>query len=111
MISEPFPPVAYKGSRIVLSCNVTKGTHLSYTWFFNKTEVTSSASPLFHLTGNKLVVEKVTPEHAGLYSCMAWSSAQDVRRFSSSAEVQMTVKGRRQQKYVAEYIEDLPEGF
>lgn len=96
---------------MVLSCNVSKGSHLSYTWFFNRKEVTSSASPFLHLTGNKLVMEEVTPEHAGYYSCMAWSSVQDMRRFSSSTEVQVTVKGRCQQKRVAEYIEDLPEGF
>ncbi|XP_070776650.1 Fc receptor-like protein 5 isoform X2 [Enoplosus armatus] len=90
--SEPFPPVAYEGSRIVLNCTVTKGSHLSYTWFFNRKEVTSSTSPFLHLTGNKLVMGKVTPEYAGCYSCMAWSTVQDTRRFSSSSEVQVTVK-------------------
>ncbi|XP_042340419.1 uncharacterized protein LOC121941657 [Plectropomus leopardus] len=90
--SEPFPPVTFEGSDIVLSCSVTQGSHLSYTFFFNKKEVTSLTSPLFHITGNKLVMEKVTPEHAGYYSCMAWSTVQDIRRFSSSSEVQVTVK-------------------
>ncbi|XP_033976531.1 Fc receptor-like protein 5 isoform X1 [Trematomus bernacchii] len=90
--SEPYPPVAYEGSCIELSCSATKGSHLSYTWFFNRKEVTSSTSPLFHHTGNKLVMGKVTPEHAGYYSCMAWSTVQDTRRFSSSFEVKVTVK-------------------
>ncbi|XP_044047332.1 brother of CDO isoform X2 [Siniperca chuatsi] len=90
--SEPFPPVAYEGSRIVLSCNVTKGSHLSYTWFFNKKEVTSSTSPFLHLTGNNLVMGTVIPEHAGYYSCMAGSTVQDMKRYSSSSEVQVTVK-------------------
>ncbi|XP_040892317.1 brother of CDO isoform X2 [Toxotes jaculatrix] len=90
--SEPFPPVAYEGSRIILSCNVTIGSHLSYTWFFNKKEITSSTSPFFHLTGNKLVMKRVTPELSGDYYCMAWSSVQDIRRFSSSRVVQVTVK-------------------
>ncbi|XP_068584982.1 basement membrane-specific heparan sulfate proteoglycan core protein [Cebidichthys violaceus] len=90
--SEPFPPVAYEGSRIELSCSVAKGSHLFYTWFFNRTEVTSSTSPLVLLTGNKLVMGKVAPEHAGYYYCMAWSRVQDTRRFSSSSEVQVTVK-------------------
>ncbi|XP_040002003.1 Fc receptor-like protein 5 isoform X2 [Xiphias gladius] len=92
VISEPFPPVTYEGSRIVLSCNVTKGSHLSYTWFFNRKEITPSTSPFFHLSGNKLVMEKVTLEHAGHYSCMAWSTVKDTRRFSSSTKVQVTVK-------------------
>ncbi|XP_018520295.1 putative pregnancy-specific beta-1-glycoprotein 7 isoform X2 [Lates calcarifer] len=90
--SEPFPPVVYEGSRIVLSCTITKGSHLSYTWLFNRKEVTSSTSPFFHLNGNQLVMEKVTPEHAGHYSCIAWSRVHDVRRFSSSTEIQVTVK-------------------
>ncbi|CAB1457919.1 unnamed protein product [Pleuronectes platessa] len=34
--AEPFPPVAYEGSRIVLKCTVTRGSHLSYIWFFNR---------------------------------------------------------------------------
>ncbi|KAM8879884.1 Fc receptor-like protein 5 [Spinachia spinachia] len=90
--SDPFPPVAYEGSRIALSCSVAKGSHLFYTWFFNKREVTSLTSPLLLLTGNQLVMEKVAPEHAGYYSCMVWSKVQDIRRVSSSPEVQMTVK-------------------
>ncbi|XP_031720405.1 Fc receptor-like protein 5 isoform X3 [Anarrhichthys ocellatus] len=89
--SEPFPPVAYEGSRIELSCSVAKGSHLFYTWFFNRTEVTSLTSPLLLLTGNKLVMGKVAPEHAGYYSCMAWSRVQDTI-VSSSSEVQVTVK-------------------
>ncbi|XP_028262122.1 Fc receptor-like protein 5 isoform X2 [Parambassis ranga] len=90
--SEPFPPVAYEGSRVILACDVKTGSHLSYTWFFNRKEVTPSTSTSFHLTGNKLVMEKVTPEQAGDYSCMAWSSVQNIRRFSSSAEVQVIIK-------------------
>ncbi|XP_035039746.1 Fc receptor-like protein 5 isoform X1 [Hippoglossus stenolepis] len=90
--AEPFPPVAYEGSRIILKCNVTRGSHLSYTWFFNRKALTSSTSPLFHLTGNELVMEQATPEHAGHYSCRAWSMVQDNTRFSSSTEVKVTVK-------------------
>ncbi|XP_029990727.1 Fc receptor-like protein 5 isoform X2 [Sphaeramia orbicularis] len=90
--SDPFPPVAYRGSSLILSCNVTKGSHLSYSWFFKRTEVKSSSSPFFRTTGNKLVIEKASPEHAGPYSCMAWSAVQDIKRFSSSSEVPVTVK-------------------
>ncbi|XP_078127067.1 uncharacterized protein LOC144531041 [Sander vitreus] len=89
--SEPFPPAAYEGSRIVLSCSVTKGSHLSYTWFFNRKEVTALTSPLLLLTANKLVMRNVAPEHAGYYYCMAWSRVQETR-VSSSLEVQVTVK-------------------
>uniref|UniRef100_A0AAQ4RLW5 Ig-like domain-containing protein n=1 Tax=Gasterosteus aculeatus aculeatus TaxID=481459 RepID=A0AAQ4RLW5_GASAC len=77
---------------MALSCSVAKGSHLFYTWLFNRKEVTSLTSPPVLLTGNELVMGKVAPEHAGYYSCMAWSEVQGDRRFSSSQEVQMTVK-------------------
>ncbi|XP_041641835.1 Fc receptor-like protein 5 [Cheilinus undulatus] len=92
VVPDPSPPVIYEGSHVILSCNVSKGSHLQYTWFFNRKELTSSTSSSMHLTGNKLVLENVTPEHAGNYYCMAWSQVQDIRRFSSSSEVQVTVK-------------------
>ncbi|CAJ1053725.1 uncharacterized protein LOC117815513 [Xyrichtys novacula] len=92
IFSDPSPPVAYEGSHIILSCNVSKGSHLSYTWFFNKKEVTPSTSPFLHLTGNRLVLENVTPEHAGSYYCVAWSQIHDIRRFTSSSDVLVTVK-------------------
>ncbi|KAM4584065.1 Fc receptor-like protein 5 isoform 1-T1 [Odontesthes bonariensis] len=89
--SEPFPPVVYEGSRIALSCDVNSGSHLSYTWFFNTKELKSSTSTLY-VSGNKLVIERVTPECAGNYYCMAWSAVQDIRRFSTSTEIQVVVK-------------------
>ncbi|KAM7418720.1 hypothetical protein PAMA_016039 [Pampus argenteus] len=89
--SEPSPPVAFEGSRIVLICDVKNGSHLSYMWFFNKEKIKSSTS-LLHSTGNRLVMENVTPQHAGYYYCMAWSSVEDKSRFSSSTEVNVEVK-------------------
>ncbi|XP_049575823.1 Fc receptor-like protein 5 isoform X2 [Syngnathus scovelli] len=92
LYSDPSPAVLYEGSRMVLSCDAAKGSHLSYSWFFNRTHVTSTTSPGLHITGNKLVIERATAEHAGYYSCMAWSRVQDVQRFSSSSEVKVAVK-------------------
>ncbi|XP_026214990.1 Fc receptor-like protein 5 [Anabas testudineus] len=94
LTSDPSPPVVYQGSCIILSCVVTEGSHLSYAWLFNRKEVTSSNLLFFNLTGNKLVIKQVTPEHAGNYSCIAWSRVQDANRFSGSTEVQVTVKGK-----------------
>ncbi|XP_055014428.1 Fc receptor-like protein 5 [Boleophthalmus pectinirostris] len=90
--SEPFPPMAYEGSRLVLCCNVSRGSHLSYSWFFNRREVLPSSSPLLRSQGNSLVIDRVQPEHEGPYYCMAWSTVQDIKRFSSSREVHLTVK-------------------
>lgn len=91
--SDPFPAVLYEGSRMVLRCDAAKGSHLSYSWFFNKKQVTSATSPRLHITGNKIVMERATPEHTGAYSCIAWSRVQDVQWFSSSSEVKVIVKG------------------
>lgn len=92
MLSEPFPPAAYEGSRLVLSCSAARGSHLSYAWFFNRKELSSSSS-FSQASGNKLIMEKVTPKHAGYYYCMAWSMVQNTRRFSSSTEVLLVIKG------------------
>lgn len=99
VIPDPSPPVAFEGSRIVLSCNASRGSHLSYTWFFNSREVPpSTAAYLIH--GNEIIIERATPEHAGGYYCTAWSTVQNTRRFSTSTEVQVTIKG--------EYCIDVP---
>ncbi|XP_028977848.2 Fc receptor-like protein 5 isoform X2 [Esox lucius] len=92
--SDPQPPVLYEGSRLTLSCDVRAGSHLSYTWFHNRQEVTSlPTSPLNPrlLLGNTLIVENVTAEHAGNYYCIARTMLMD-RRFSSSSEVNIKVK-------------------
>lgn len=96
--SDPDPPILYEGLRLTLTCDVTKGSHLSYTWFYNRQEVPSSpTSPLTPLllwpVGNTLVVERVTTKHAGNYSCIAGTRMQTNSRFSSSREVTVRVKG------------------
>ncbi|XP_029914235.1 Fc receptor-like protein 5 isoform X2 [Myripristis murdjan] len=90
--SEPFPPVVYEGSQLVLSCDVTRGSHLSYTWLFNMMEVTSEVLPSLHLTGNKLVANNMTQKHAGNYSCMAGTTVMGNTRVSGSGVVQVIVK-------------------
>lgn len=95
MTSEPFPPVAYEGSHFVLGCDAARGSHLSYSWYFNRKDITSStSSPSFRLDGNKLVLEKVSHDHAGQYSCLAWSLVHAESRVSSSPDVQLIVKGK-----------------
>ncbi|XP_023189068.1 Fc receptor-like protein 5 isoform X1 [Xiphophorus maculatus] len=89
--SEPFPPVAYEGSRIVMSCDAERGSDLKYTWHRNRKEVTSSTAG-FVIAENKLVMEEVTVDQEGSYSCVAWSVVRDISRYSTSAEVKVTVK-------------------
>ncbi|KAM9769076.1 Fc receptor-like protein 5 isoform 2-T2 [Menidia menidia] len=89
--SDPSPPVAFEGSRVALSCEVDRGSHLSYTWFFNRTEVGGSW-PGLRASGSRLVLERATPQQAGGYYCVAWATVQDTRRFSTSTEIQVVVK-------------------
>ncbi|CAL8330409.1 unnamed protein product [Lota lota] len=89
--SEPDPAVLYEGSRLVLSCDVVVESNLTYTWFFNRSTVTPKTSPSLRPAGSKLVVERVTSLHAGLYSCMTMARLKE-NRTSSSREVQVTVK-------------------
>ncbi|XP_015239793.1 PREDICTED: Fc receptor-like protein 5 [Cyprinodon variegatus] len=89
--SDPYPPVAFEGSQIVLSCDAQRGSHLNYTWYFNRTTIMSSTSG-FSIVGNKLVMEKVTLEREGNYNCIAWSMVQQITRYSTSTEVKVTVK-------------------
>lgn len=91
--SDPSPPVAYEGSRIVLSCDAERGSHLSYTWYFNRMEITSPTSG-FNITGNKLVMENATLDQEGNYNCIVWSRVQDITRYLTSMEVKVTVKVR-----------------
>ncbi|KAG7281947.1 hypothetical protein CRUP_003005, partial [Coryphaenoides rupestris] len=90
--SEPNPAVLYEGSRLTLSCNATHGSQLSYTWFFNRSEVTPLTSPSFRPAGSKLVVDRVTPLHAGIYSCLTEARLKQENRSSSSKEVRVVVK-------------------
>ncbi|XP_038140696.1 Fc receptor-like protein 5 [Cyprinodon tularosa] len=89
--SDPYPPVAFEGSQIVLSCDAQRGSHLNYTWYFNRTTIMSSTSG-FSIVGNKLVMEKVTLEREGNYNCIAWSMVQQITRYSTCTEVKVTVK-------------------
>ncbi|KAM4594568.1 B-cell receptor CD22 isoform 3-T3 [Fundulus diaphanus] len=91
--SERTPPVAYEGSHLVLSCDAEQGSHLNYSWYFNRKEVTSSTFG-YSVAGNKLVMENVTLEQEGSYNCIVWSTVQDISRYSTSAEVKVTVKVR-----------------
>lgn len=90
MTSDPDPPVLYEGARLLLRCDVTRGSHLSYSWFFNRQEVNASSS--LRPVGNSLVVDQVAARHAGNYYCMAGTTAMGNSRFSNSGEVQVKVK-------------------
>ncbi|XP_058256183.1 protogenin A [Hemibagrus wyckioides] len=88
---DPNPPAIYEGAGFNLSCNARKGTHLTYSWYHNKQEVTSP-SPLHHFVGNMLTVDKADERHAGSYSCMAKNMIRNKTRVSTSMLTTVVVK-------------------
>ncbi|KAJ3614748.1 hypothetical protein NHX12_018318 [Muraenolepis orangiensis] len=108
--SEPDPAVLYEGSRLVLSCDVTVGAQLSYTWFFNRTKVMPSTSTWLRPTSSKLAVERVTVLHAGVYSCMTQDWLNE-NRSSSSQVMQVHVKVHLSQPRIAFSISKEADGY
>lgn len=92
LTSEPDLPVIYEGERLVLRCLVSRGTHLSFLWYHNKQEVTSSPSELYQLSENTLTVDRAGEQHAGIYSCTAQNQMDVNPRFSSSRSLDVIVK-------------------
>ncbi|XP_060796440.1 Fc receptor-like protein 5 isoform X2 [Neoarius graeffei] len=88
---EPSPPVIYEGAGFNLSCVARKGTHLNYSWYHNKQDVTSS-SHLHHFVGNALTVDGAAERHAGNYSCVAKNMLGNNTWVSSSLPVTVVVK-------------------
>ena len=92
ILSKPSPPVVSEGSSLTLYCEVQKGSNLSYTWYHNRLEV-KAPSVMYLLSGNSLVVDKLTQRHAGSYTCTAWNYIGVKPRTSSSSDVHVTVQG------------------
>ncbi|XP_051532175.1 Fc receptor-like protein 5 isoform X2 [Myxocyprinus asiaticus] len=88
--SVPDPPIIYEGERLVLSCLVRKGTHLSYTWYHKQEVVVPS--DLYRLSENTLTVDTVSEHHAGMYSCTAQNQVLVNPRSSSSRSLNVIVK-------------------
>lgn len=93
LIPNPNPPTIYEGAGFNLSCKARKGTHLTYSWYHNKQEVTSP-SPLHHFVGNMLTVDKANERHAGSYSCMAKNMIRNKTRVSTSMLTTVVVKSK-----------------
>ncbi|KAJ8283205.1 hypothetical protein COCON_G00020550 [Conger conger] len=81
--SDPDPPVVWEGGRLTLHCEVGAGSHLSYRWYFNRTE---RPAP-----GRSLLLQPVSPQHSGQYYCIVGNAMRD-SRVSSSLELEVRVK-------------------
>ncbi|KAB5558929.1 hypothetical protein PHYPO_G00022870 [Pangasianodon hypophthalmus] len=91
LVPEPNPAVIYEGAGFNMSCEASKGTHLTYSWYHNKQKV-MSPSPLHHFAGNTLTVDRAAERHAGSYLCVAENMMGNNSRASSSRPVTVVVK-------------------
>lgn len=92
--SDPDPPVIFEREPLVLRCSVSRGTHLSFMWYHNRQEVTSSSSELYRLSESTLTVDRAGEQHAGTYSCTAQNQMDDDTRYSSSRNLEVVVKSK-----------------
>ncbi|XP_036398238.1 Fc receptor-like protein 3 isoform X2 [Megalops cyprinoides] len=89
VVSDPDPPVLAEGEMLALSCQVQRGSHLSYLWFFNQKEI--SGDPRYLVRGNALVIAAVSESDAGSYYCRVANALANTR-VSNSPEVPVRVK-------------------
>ncbi|XP_064180906.1 Fc receptor-like protein 5 isoform X1 [Anguilla rostrata] len=88
LVSDPDPPVVWEGERLSLHCQVKMGSHLSYRWYFNRTELYPPSTPPGEPT---LVITPVSQQHAGWYYCIVGNNMTN-SRFSSSSDLEVRVK-------------------
>lgn len=96
---EPFhfPESLYSGQVVQISCFVTEGdTPVKLFWRFNGEKLSSTEQVNFYKVGKKgslLVIDPVTEEHTGNYTCTAQNRAGTID-YSARLSVHGTVKVR-----------------
>ncbi|KAJ8263875.1 hypothetical protein GJAV_G00142410 [Gymnothorax javanicus] len=88
LVPDPASAVVWEGQRLALRCQVRVGTHLSYRWYFNRTELPHPSTPP---EGQTLVIDPVSEQHAGRYYCIVGNALED-SSYSSSLELEVRVK-------------------
>ncbi|XP_015211456.2 Fc receptor-like protein 5 isoform X2 [Lepisosteus oculatus] len=85
VVSDPGPDWAelFEGDTLTLRCEVLKGNHLSYEWYFNTSKVSSSAA--HRLVNNMMVIDRVSVQQAGIYSCIAKNQVSNSSQFTSAS--------------------------
>ncbi|KAF7656015.1 hypothetical protein LDENG_00047350 [Lucifuga dentata] len=85
------PVEFFEGKTLELRCNISAGTHVSYSWLMNGQPV--SQSPLRYYAHDQLFIYRTTSQDSGSYMCVATNQFNETQVFTSnSSEVQITVK-------------------
>ncbi|XP_066560628.1 inactive tyrosine-protein kinase 7 isoform X2 [Amia ocellicauda] len=91
LVSDPQFAVLFENEKLTLRCNVVKGTHLSYEWFFNSQPIVNSTAHRF--INNMMIIEQVNSHQSGSYFCLAKNHMNGTLQFSnSSLPIQVTVR-------------------
>ncbi|KAJ8283204.1 hypothetical protein COCON_G00020540 [Conger conger] len=89
LVSDPPSAEVTAGRGLTLTCATRKGTHVSYRWSHNGTQIQASNPKA---SGNRLRVAEAAPEDAGKYSCLATNGLNDTLVYSASNHTFIRVK-------------------
>ncbi|XP_061088690.1 basement membrane-specific heparan sulfate proteoglycan core protein isoform X2 [Conger conger] len=89
LVSDPPSAEVTAGRGLTLTCVTRKGTHVSYRWSHNGTQIQASNPKA---SGNRLRVAEAAPEDAGKYSCLATNGLNDTLVYSASNHTFIRVK-------------------
>lgn len=85
--SDPSPHELFEGTTLTLSCSITKGSHVSYTWFFNGRPVVDG------IAQNTMSVHNTTITDSGDYVCFASNAVENTSIYTSNSSTSITIKG------------------
>nr|XP_024214409.1 hemicentin-1-like isoform X2 [Halyomorpha halys] len=108
-----------KGSSIILNCSADGVPDPDILWFFNETQLGESNTHLFREKGKILVLNEVTTENTGTYTCVAKNFAGWVdKKFSVHVHVKPKIISRVDNQLIIQkgkdssipcYAEGIPE--
>ncbi|XP_031430773.1 Fc receptor-like protein 5 isoform X3 [Clupea harengus] len=84
--SDPSPHELFEGTTLRLSCSITKGSHVSYTWFFNGRPVVDG------IAQNTMSVHNTTITDSGDYVCFASNAVENTSIYTSNSSTSITIK-------------------
>ncbi|XP_073682398.1 uncharacterized protein [Garra rufa] len=83
IISHPSNKNIWEGQTLTLQCNKTKGTYVSYDWFWNDAPVQMP----YDSSDNTLIIHRVSAKNTGKYICVGSNQFNDTMIFNSSSDI------------------------
>uniref|UniRef100_A0A9J8AKS4 Si:dkey-93h22.7 n=1 Tax=Cyprinus carpio carpio TaxID=630221 RepID=A0A9J8AKS4_CYPCA len=81
LISHPSSDYIWEGQTLTLQCKKTKGTYVSYDWFWNDTPVQMP----YDKNNDTLTIHSVSAQNTGDYMCVASNQYNDTTTFNTSS--------------------------